>query len=451
MSLNVALNVAVSGLFANQRAISATSENIANVNTPDFVRRETTFVADAIPDQFSGVTAEVARASTNSFLASSFYTSNAENAAASISADALSRVETSLGAPGDNTSFANRLAEAFASLTSLSAIPTSEAAKAEALFSLEEAFRAFGRTQDAIAGEQNNATTQIGQSVSTANSLLNEIFNLNQIASQSDGARDLISTRVGELSALLPISATFDDDGRAEISTTDGILLVNTGELRALGFDAALPTALNLVSTSDDGTAQATINADISGSISGGAIGGQLALLNDVLPNLSALVEDVARGIATDLNAVYASNASVGETTPLVSPLIVETAGRFSINSLLLDNPASFAVARPDAGEVGGAADGTGAAALAALASSTAANDANEAIALIGASVNDATRRAETTAAFSNEISSRLNAEGGVNLDEELSNLILYQRSYNANARVIAAVDELWESLLAII
>ena len=49
MSITVALNTAVSGLLANQQAIGATSENIANVNSPNFVRREVSFFTDAIP------------------------------------------------------------------------------------------------------------------------------------------------------------------------------------------------------------------------------------------------------------------------------------------------------------------------------------------------------------------------------------------------------------------
>ena len=42
----------------------------------------------------------------------------------------------------------------------------------------------------------------------------------------------------------------------------------------------------------------------------------------------------------------------------------------------------------------------------------------------------------------------RLDAERGVNLDEELANLMVYQRSYEANARVIRAVDEMLDTLI---
>jgi flagellar hook-associated protein 1 FlgK len=46
---------------------------------------------------------------------------------------------------------------------------------------------------------------------------------------------------------------------------------------------------------------------------------------------------------------------------------------------------------------------------------------------------------------------SRLEAEKGVNIDEELANLVVYQRSYEANARVVRAVDEMLATLVGII
>ena len=72
----------------------------------------------------------------------------------------------------------------------------------------------------------------------------------------------------------------------------------------------------------------------------------------------------------------------------------------------------------------------------------------------VGALLRDWRRRrrlSQLALALDAEISARVSSQGGVNLDEELSNLILYQRAYGANARVIRAVDELWQTLLNVI
>ncbi len=439
MSLTVALNLAVSGLFANQTAIAAASENIANVNTPNFSRREARFETDAIPGQFAGVDVGIVRAAADRFLQNATFGAAADAAASDAIARALSAIEASLGAPGDNISFANRLDEAFAALTALGANPSSTVAKAGALAALQEAFDAFARTSEAITEEGGAALGRLNQDVARANALADEIFRLNQSVSQSAGAADLIDQRLTELSALLSIEVERGADGRVSVSLPNGALLVNSAGANTLAVTAGPPAAIMLA------------GSDVTAGAVSGSIAGHVALLNIDLPQLSALVETTARGVADRLNAVYAGNVATGATAPSGAPLIVETAGVFAVNSALLADPASFAIARPAGGAPGGANDGAGAILLADVAATTEARAAASAVADIGARALNAERAAETDGLLSAELSSRAAASAGVNLDEELSNLILYQRAYSANARVIAAVDELWRSLLQIV
>ena len=451
MSLTVALNTAVSGLFANQSAIAATSENIANVNTENFARREATFVTDSIPGQFSGVSVEITRAGVNRFLQSAGYDGQSDAGATSVVADAIARVEASLGAPGDNLSFANRLDEAFAALTQLSASPSSVAAKAVAVNALDTAFGAVNRTLDAVDGEAAAADARLQSQIARANTLLEEIFNLNQIVTDSNGAGDEIDARLGELSSLIDINVTRADDGRVSVATKGGELLVNAGGYSALGFTGGASIAVSLSSVDPASGASTLTSANINGSITGGEIGGLISLRNSELPALRTVVESAARGIADELNRVYAGNASVGASTPTTTPLIVESGGGFFVNASILADPAQFAAARPGGGLPGGANDGSGAAALAALANGGAAQNVATAVTQIGAAARIASDANTTAQSFASEVNTRLASESGVNLDEELSNLIQFQRSYNANARVIAAVDELYQSLLNIL
>ena len=451
MSLNVAMNIALSGLFANQRALAATSENIANVNTADFARREVTFATDAIPNQFSGVDVNIARAAVNRFLQGAVYSGAADAAGSSVIADALSRIDASLGAPGDNISFANKLDEAFSALAVLSAAPDSTAAKADALYALDEAFASFTRTQNAIVAESDGALSRLDADVTRVNALLEDIYRLNQVAPDSDGAGDLLDQRLRELSELMPINVVRGDDGRVEVATTGGTVLANSAGYAALGVTAGPPTRVSLSSVDPASGASSLVNADFGANITSGEIGGLLSLRNTDLPALSALVEATARGVADQLNAVYAGNAVAGSAALTSSLLIVETAGVFSVDAALLADPDSFAIARPAGGAVAGANDGTGAAALANVSASVEARAVADTIAQIGSAAKNAELSASTDQAISAELSARASADSGVNLDEELSNLILYQRAYAANARVIAAVDELWQSLLQIL
>jgi flagellar hook-associated protein 1 FlgK len=49
---------------------------------------------------------------------------------------------------------------------------------------------------------------------------------------------------------------------------------------------------------------------------------------------------------------------------------------------------------------------------------------------------------------LANDLSNRIQNEAGVNLDEEMSDLIIFQRAYSASAKVISTVDELFDKLL---
>jgi flagellar hook-associated protein 1 FlgK len=56
----------------------------------------------------------------------------------------------------------------------------------------------------------------------------------------------------------------------------------------------------------------------------------------------------------------------------------------------------------------------------------------------------------EDRTALQMELMSRRDSEAGVNLDEELANMIIYQNSYNAAARMISTVNELFDTLLTV-
>ncbi len=450
MSLNVALNIGVSGLLAQQEAIAATSENIANVNTPNFSRREVSFVADAIPGQFAGVSTDITRAGADRFLQSAAFGARADAAGASVLETALGAVDASLGAPGDNISFANGLDDAAAALIALSANPSSLAARADALSQLDAAFRNFGRTQDAISTEAVNGRARLESAVDRANTLLEDVFRLNQALPSAPGAADQLDARLEELSSLLRISVVRDEAGRATVSTPDGTTLASAGTLTALQVRAGSPAVIDLASADPQTGPLGVISEDITASLQSGEIGAGVALLNTELPAIASLVNGAAQSAAAALNSAYAGNASVGATGPAATPLLVETDGVFTVNAALLDDPSTFAIARPSAGFVGGQNDGAGAGLLADALGGVVAAEARDAIGLIGAASRAAADQATSAGALDQEVSARLASSGGVNLDEELSNLILFQRAFGANARVISAVDELWQTLLTI-
>ncbi|MEL6371933.1 MAG: flagellar hook-associated protein FlgK [Pseudomonadota bacterium] len=452
MSLNVALNVALSGLFANQTAIAATSENIANVNTENFSARDVRFTADALPDQFAGVSADVSRRAADRFLQETNFTARGRLSEATIRSDALGNVEASLGRLDQDISYASRLDQAFSALVAVSANPQSVATKADALARLDDTFAAFGRTLDAIDTELSSASSSLEIGIERVNGTLETIFRLNQIASSSDGAKDQIDAALASLSDDLAFSVARAEDGTVSVALSDGTVIADNTGFVTFGFDPNISPAVISAARTDGVTGNASaLTGDISASLGDGALGGLVGLINTDLPDLFSLVDGVMREVVGELNAAYILNTISGQATPTTDVLIVESNGRFAVNADIRANPDQFAVARPTTGATAGTTDGSGAAALAAIGSNPSVLAVQESIAQIGVQARNASIDAATNEAIVSDVNLRLANGSGINLDEELSNLIIFQQSYSANARVIATVDELWETLLSVL
>ena len=56
----------------------------------------------------------------------------------------------------------------------------------------------------------------------------------------------------------------------------------------------------------------------------------------------------------------------------------------------------------------------------------------------------------DTNDALYNNINSEFQSISGVNKDEELTNLIQYQKSYTASAKIITTIDQMLDTLLGI-
>jgi len=66
----------------------------------------------------------------------------------------------------------------------------------------------------------------------------------------------------------------------------------------------------------------------------------------------------------------------------------------------------------------------------------------------LGAHSQASQRRAEIQAATVIEVDAERVSQSGVNLDEEMSNLVQFERSYQAAAKVIATIDEMLDVLI---
>jgi flagellar hook-associated protein 1 FlgK len=171
--------------------------------------------------------------------------------------------------------------------------------------------------------------------------------------------------------------------------------------------------------------------------------------------DLHLSVDDSARG-GTGMS--FSTLFALGQTA------VVDRATTLSVRQDVVDDPSLIATARADLGQIV-SGDARGAEALAAVAGTKisfgAAGGLPRQTATLGeygaqviGRASDQTAAARSAQTDRNilhgEVQSRLAAVEGVNLDEELANMIALQSAYNASARLITAVKEMLDELLRI-
>lgn len=120
----------------------------------------------------------------------------------------------------------------------------------------------------------------------------------------------------------------------------------------------------------------------------------------------------------------------------------------------------------PPTATLGGKGDGRGAAGLAAAletglatvargaipaGSYRAADYAAELVSVTAMAAERASAGRESEQALADDLAARQASVSGVNLDEELSRLVLYQKAYSVSARLVAVVDGMFDDLLSLI
>jgi flagellar hook-associated protein 1 FlgK len=66
----------------------------------------------------------------------------------------------------------------------------------------------------------------------------------------------------------------------------------------------------------------------------------------------------------------------------------------------------------------------------------------------LGFAAQGAQQTSETVQAFMASITSQIDSQSAVNIDEEMANLLTYQRGYEAAARVLTAIDAALDTLI---
>ncbi len=420
------LQTALSGLLAEQTALDTTGNNIANANTEGY-SRQTALLEPNTPlpiPAISGHTGEGAQLGTgvtvatitrirNVYLDAQYRTQNSALSGAKTQAETLTLAQTAFNEPSE-AGIAAQLSKFWTAWNSLANAPTEDAAKQGVVAAgkqLVNAFNELSTQLETISGQAteqyNSLTGPSGEVEDFANQLaqLNGQIKLAEEAGQPPNdmldRRDLL---LDKLSALANVTVTEQPDH------TDTVSLGDAAKPLVEGTTVNWPQALTE------------------------AAGGQLgALLNLTGPKgqLTALrtnLDEVASTIAGTVNSHLAKPFFSGETAATlavaVEPEEVQASGT------------EFAGGNEVAREI------------AALRGGTAEQDYAALVENVGSDVRSAKDDQATLQSTLTAIGNLRQGVSGVSLDEEMTNLITFQRGYQASARTLTAMDSMLETLI---
>jgi flagellar hook-associated protein 1 FlgK len=441
------LGIAVSGLNAAQRQLEVAAHNIANVNTEGYTRQRVELAtARPVPGAHGrrgdgmrgmGVTvADVIRI--RDTLADAAYRNEKANQASwSAKASVLARAEQVLGPFDAGTPQA--LSRFYAAWDQLSLYPQDPAARDGVL----DAGRLLASQFQAAARELTNlgkeAAAQASERAEEANRLAAEVAKLNvaivDVLAGKQAPNDLLDARdrlVDRLAALTGATALENDDGSLTVFVGTQALVRGDGADRLV------------VQTSP--TLGVTFASNGQAAAVGGQLGGLLEVANVTLPALRADLDAVAVGLRDTVNAAHAAGYDL-DGNPGMAFFTGTGAADLAVNPAVgMRQVAASAGGQPT--------DGNNAVAVAAtrttpaVGGSTVTEALNAFAGRLGALAAAARSSADASGAVVEGIRRERAEVGSVSLDEELANMVRFQRSYEAAARVITAIDEMLDRLV---
>ena len=175
MSLNTAINSATSGLRAASRAAELVAGNVANASTPGYARRELVLSTNPL----GGVAIDGFSRATDPLVIADRRLSEASFGNASILADGLAAIESSIGDPTQEGSLLARIARFEAGLSDAATRPDLEVRLAETLNAAVDLTQGMAGIAQEIQAQRTKADTDIGTMVERLNEALRRVDELN--------------------------------------------------------------------------------------------------------------------------------------------------------------------------------------------------------------------------------------------------------------------------------
>lgn len=483
------LNIARSGLFASQRSLDIVGHNISNVETPGYTRQRLNQTAYK-PMDLTGGKGQIGTGVDmtqivqirDEFLDQKYRSENTSFGEWDQRFEGLSQVEAIINEPS-KTGIRSVMDTFFASFQELSTDPGNKTVRA----TVRQNGIALAGTITHMYNQMENMVKstnfEVEATVNDVNSMATQLAKLNKAifeaevdGSKANDLRDERNLILDDLSKTMKIQVVenLQEGGSSKLSVlVNGIPLVRHDEARAIKMEIDQPTPLYKKTSATTPPTNELKDIKITNlkwstgepidmNNLGGTLGGLVQMRDSYdddkkgVPYYIQELNKFAREFSKAFNDVHKEGYGIGQTTK--SPTFFTANGDSNSTdtisaknikiSSLIDGDINLIAA---AGNSGGATDDNLNAkkllemrnvSIAGL--GTKPDDFIKSIVSnLGVDASEAKRMAKNTEAMVTEVQNQRLSVSGVNLDEEMSNMIKFQHAYNASARMITTMDEM--------
>jgi len=310
----------MSGLRANQAALSIVSSNVANSQTPGYVAQTPNQIEVTTGDFGSTAKTTGVSRDIDSYVQNQLRTETGGSGYADQTANILKQLQSVYGTPGNSGTLENALNNFTSSLQALSTSAGSSSAQRVALSAAQSLATQLNVTTKGIQSLRSNVEQDLGTSAQAANSAMNQIADINTklqgLAPTDPSAATLMDQRdqaINSLSKYVDVRVTTDGSNQANIYTATGIQLVGAG--LASQFTFASSGALSATSLYNTDPAKSGVGAfniklpngasiDIAGNnvVSSGQIAADLKLRDQTLVQAQNQIDQLAATMSSALS-----------------------------------------------------------------------------------------------------------------------------------------------------
>ncbi|MCP4227274.1 MAG: flagellar hook-associated protein FlgK [Actinomycetia bacterium] len=451
------ISIAYSGLNAQRKRMDVISENIANVNTPGYHRQRVEFtpVDNLASGMYSGRVGRGGgvRASDVTRLREHVLSSHARiqggvAAERSSTAGVLEELESIIGGL-DSGGIHDQMNAMFNSFDDLASAPDDTALRQVVLQRAEAVADGFSRTATTIDQLRERTVSEAGDAVTSMNELAGQIAVLDSeilgainVDAKPNALLDRRDTLVDELATYADITVIENSNGQVTISL-DGQLLVSNGASSGLTLDSQADPGLGVlgyekVSVINDNGRELNVKS--------GSLAAILVAVNISVPDAKQDLDTVSYSLVDDVNTVHQAGAGLDGSSGLNFFEAGPGRGQLYLSPDVIGQTDKIAAAATGVGRL----DNSNARTMALLAEAPTGpvGQFAELVGSLAARVSTAKGSAVVAEAASDQATNLAISAGGVSLDEELTDLITAQRSYEAAARVMTAIDKTLQTLV---